>query len=121
MYTLPQFNLTVNIWRAGVVPPTGPPASSPKGNLAWGRRVAVPSTGGTSSIGIPLMTMTLLLPPHTDVRGDPFGINADVIECPAGTGRYYICRFVDDLGKGFANEHRGAVLTQVLPWPTPIP
>lgn len=121
MFTLPTFNLTVNIWRHAAVPPPGLPAVVSQGNLAWGRRTAVPSTGGTGSLGVPLMTMTLLLPPLTDVRGDPTAAAADVVECPAGSGRYYLVYFVDDLGKGFLNEHRGAILGQVLPWPAPIP
>lgn len=121
MFVLPQFNLTVNIWRSTSNPATAPPDVISPGNLAWGRRVNVPSTGGTGALGVPLMTMVLLLPALTDIRGDPGTTNADQVEAPAGSGRMYRVYFVDDLGKGFANEHRGAVLGHVLPFIVPTP
>ena len=31
---------------------------------------------------------------------------ADVLEIPQGSTRFYMVRYVDDIGKGFANEHR---------------
>lgn len=121
MFILPQFNLAVHIWRHAHDPAVDPPDVVTVGNLAWGRRVNVPSTGGTGALGVPLMTLTLLLPPLTDVRGDSTGAAADWVEAPAGTGRVYLCYFVDDLGKGFANEHRGAVLGHGPTWPVPTP
>jgi hypothetical protein len=117
-YTLPTFNLTVNIF---TFPGITTLRLSPAANLAWGRRVNVASTGGTTIVGDPLMTMTLLLPPRTDVRGPLNAPGPDTIEAPAGSKRYYTVFFVDDIGKGFDNEHRAAVLQQLLPWPTPIP
>jgi hypothetical protein len=117
-YTLPNFNLTVNVF---TFPGTTVLRLSTQGNLAWGRRVNVASTGGTTIVGDPLMTMTVLLPPLTDVRGPLNAPGPDTLEIPAGSGRYYSVFFVDDIGKGFANEHRAAVLQQLIPWPTPIP
>jgi hypothetical protein len=119
-FNLPQFNLHCNVWHAPAIPPVGAPDLDTLGNLAWGRRVNVTSTGGTSFLGTPLLCMTLLLPKLTDVRGDPAG-GADVVEVPAGSGRFYRIVFVDDIGKGFANEHRAAVLQQHLPMPVPMP
>lgn len=121
MFTVPTFNLDVNIWRTPAVPPVGPPDVIVRGNLAWGRRVNVPSTGGTGVVGVPLMTMTLLLPLLTDIRGDATGAAADLVEVPASSGRLYTVAFCDDIGKGFANEHRAAVLVQVQPFITPTP
>jgi hypothetical protein len=121
MFELPKMPLDVEIWHSGSDPATDPPDVETVGNLAWGKRTAVPSTGGTSDIGIPLFTMTLLLPKLTDIRGDPFGNNSDTVGVPSGSGRLYLVAFVDDLGKGFDNEHRGAILQQILPWPVPIP
>jgi len=120
-FTIPQFPLTVNIWHDGpVFFPVGPPDLIVMGNLAWGRRVAVPSTGGTGSLGVPLFTMTLLVPKLTDIRGRLSTVaGADVVEVPAGSGRYYEVIYVDDLGKGFANEHRGALLLMRV-CPTPL-
>jgi hypothetical protein len=55
------------------------------------------------------------------VQGIP---NFDLVEVPAGTGRFYRVQWVDDLGKGFDNEHRFALLLQTntfSPWPIPMP
>lgn len=122
MFVIPQFPLSCNIWRTPVNPPVGPPAVVSICNLAWGRRTAVPSTGGTYTLGVVLMTMTLLLPAGTDIRGDPDqAMAADLVEVPGGTARYYWVAFVDDIGKGFANEHRAAILVQSPPFPVPTP
>jgi hypothetical protein len=69
--------------------------------------------------------MDLLVPAGTDVRDKFNSSGADAIECPTGSGRFYLAVYVDDMGKGFANEHRGVVLQKVGNalgfWPTPIP
>jgi hypothetical protein len=118
-YKIPTFILAVNIWRAatGTV---NPPDVTALGNLAWGRRV-------TAAVGIPedldpdTMISTLLLPKGTDVRDSYSPGGADVIECPAGSHRYYGVKQVDDVGKGFANEFRIAIVYKLAPWPAPIP
>lgn len=115
-YKLPTFNLVCNVYTGG---DTTDLRISPQCNLAWGQRVNVASTGGTDIIGVPLVTMTLLLPPLTDVRGPLSSTDADTVECPAGSNRMYTVSFVDDIGKGFPNEHRAAVLQQ-LSQPTPL-
>lgn len=120
-YVLPTFNITCGIWQAPAVPPVGPEDIRLKCNLAWGKRVAVPSTGGTGTLGVVLMTMTLLMPPLTNIWGDPDLVACCVVEAPIGTGRVYRVAYVDDIGKGFANEHRAAILVAALPWPHPTP
>jgi hypothetical protein len=65
--------------------------------------------------------MYMLLPKLTDVRGSLNVAGADTIECPAGSGKYYQCKYVDDRGKGFANEHRVVIMAGAGFWPTPIP
>lgn len=120
-YTLPTFNLAVNIWRPGA-PPPAPPALVTIGNLAHSRRehgeLLVPPAPGY----IHAFNMWLLLPALTDVR-DPFanGGAGDLVECPAGSGRMYAVLAVDDAAKGFANEHRVAVLLKLNGWPVPNP
>jgi hypothetical protein len=67
--------------------------------------------------------MFLLLPPGTDIRSGVLG-TADDVEVPAGSGRFYEVEFVDDVGKGFANEYRVALLIQTTAWgawPLPYP
>jgi hypothetical protein len=123
-FILPAFNLSVNIWRSSAgQPPVGAPDVVTIGNLAMGRRVQVGSIGGTTSLGVPFYGMSLLVPALTDVRADPYFTSADTVEVPAGSGRWYYVVFVDDIGKGFANEHRAAQLVQYLrpTWPVPTP
>jgi len=118
-YVLPQFNLTVNIWRGGAAY-TDPPDVVTVGNLALGRRVAgsklqdgstSPSDGG----------MWLLLPKDTDIRDSKAASGEDMVEVPAGSGRLYTSKWVDDIGKGFSNEHRFSVIFGLPPWGVPFP
>lgn len=122
-YVLPTFNLTCGIWDPPYPPPiVRPPDREYQCNLAWGRRTAVPSTGGTTALGVVLMTMTLLLPKLANVVGDPnLSGSCSAVEVPLGSKRFYRVAFTDDIGKGFANEHRAAILVQWLPWAPPIP
>lgn len=119
-FSLPTFNLTCNIWRFGTGPPAPPAVVSPC-NLAWGKRVNVAATGGTTFTGILVAAMSLLLPPLTDVRGNTDALDQDIVECPAGSGRFYIAVLVDDIGKGFPNEHRCALLVWQQPVHYPLP
>jgi len=120
-FVLPTFNISVNIQDGGIVPPLGPPRLTLNGQLRAphaNNALIIPAAGATS-------TMVLLLPPGTDIR-DPWSLpinNSDWVEAPAGTGRWYRVAFVDDIGRGFPNEHRFAILQKVfgVPWPTPIP
>lgn len=111
-FTVPNFNLPVIIY-------TGPWLTKVArvvtvGNLAFGRRVQqiwenfadpLPSAG--------TFNPTLLLPALTDVRSGIQVGGADVIEVPAGSSRWYGVAAVDDVGKGFPNEHRAASLLQI--------
>lgn len=128
-YTLPEFNLSCNIFR--YVAPPGPlvvVASSPDCNLQFARRPALPFPQFADNEIIP-MSMWLLLPPLTDIRGPQCypAINttiADLVEVPAGSGRFYLVFGVDDVGKGFGNEFRCAGIGQTSAygvWPAPIP
>lgn len=128
MFSLPTFNLSCNVWHGQTFTPFATPVGPPdvadlECNLAFGKRVQVlqsfvPAAGQQQTI------MELLLPPLSDVRSpvtDSVGGTTDAVECPAGSGRYYLVLGVDDAGKGFANEHRIAVLLAWGPWPSPIP
>lgn len=119
-FTLPNFNLPVNIWRSGAIPPN-PPAVVTMGNLSPGKRVMVQWWDWDVSGPGPVLFMVLLLPKQTDVRGwnDPVG--EDLLEVPAGSARYYGAQMVDDIGKGFSNEHRFVVMEQASIWPQPVP
>jgi hypothetical protein len=114
--------LTCNIFTGGVF--TTPARVVSLCNLAWGRRVGSVLTAA-GSLTQPASNLTLLLPAFTDIRDSLCSTGYDGVEVPAGSGRVYNVFLVDDLGKGFPNEHRGALLLKtvngVLPWPTPIP
>jgi hypothetical protein len=115
----PTFNLSVNIWRNGN-PNYASPDVTVGANLAYGRRIAPP---GSVNEGV----MILLLPALTDIRGYWDGVDSDYVEAPAGSHRFYLVSNVDDAGKGFPNEHRCAVITQIpdgifgFPFPVPLP
>lgn len=120
-YVLPTFNLSVNIWwweqYLGLVPPGNPPDVITVCNLALGRRIG-------SNDQPHLSSMWLLLPALTDIRCvDLTGTATQpgLVEVPAGSGRYYDVDYVDDIGKGFANEHRFALIHMVLPVVVPMP
>lgn len=112
-YRLPTFNVRAYVWRGPqTIPPVGSPALYPFGNLTPGRRVTLLTPSGTP-------VMYLLLPMGTDIRSDVMGGSADVVEVPAGTGRYYDVLWVDNVATGFSNEHVLAVLAQKPTWSPP--
>jgi len=133
-FTLPAFNLLCKIYtgpydtrvlRLGAVPC----------NLAMGRRI-IWGFHDPTNMGYGAASASLLLPALTDIR-DPVaqgvpGSTADLVEVPAGSGRWYTVDSVDDIGKGFSNEHRFAWLAKLnsnsgrpnttgLYWPIPMP
>lgn len=127
-YRVPTFNLQCNVkTNAGTlvvpVPPVFPYRLTDQAcALVWGKRVNVASTGGTTAQGVPLQTISLLLPALTDIRGPASASGEDCVECPSGSGRWYCVYAMDDIGKGWPNEHRCAVLLPILlTWPDPAP
>lgn len=131
-FTLPEFNLTCDIYSGPYL--TKAFRISVDGNLAFGRRVNwVPHDIGAIVEDLAVSwEMFLLLPPLTDVRSTISSGQGDVIEAPAGSGRWYGVAAVEDIGKGFDNEHRVAALYQIseyrnavayagLFWPVPMP
>jgi hypothetical protein len=126
-YKVPTFNITCNIWdHYGAITPLPPPSPARLTNvpcqLTWGHRVQVSSTGGTSTPGILTMSMSLLLAKLTDVRGPQSYAGGDLVEVPAGTGRWYQVVAVDDVGRGFTNEYRCALIFALAgSWAAPYP
>lgn len=121
-FVLPTFNTTCNIWHLSIN------VAAPPDEVDIPCQLRAPSA---SYIGLlqpsasQVVCMCILLPPLTDIRDLNIGggTSTDTVEVPAGTGRYYRVSNVDDIAKGFPNEHRFAILFKVLalPWPTPIP
>lgn len=130
-FTLPAFNLTVDIYSGPWL--TRSLRVSVMGNFASGRRGRVlpefdqVATNAFNGPGY------LLIPAGTDIRDlNCNQADNDIVEIPSGSGRWYGVAFVDDIGKGFSNEHRLAVVLKIsqhidavkyagLFWPSPIP
>lgn len=121
-FVLPTFPITCNVYNKGsfgVTPPriANVPCQLRAPAAAYGAVIVVVA-GQT-------IAMTLLVGAGVDIR-DRFNtpINSeDWVECPSGSGRVYVVAIVDDIAKGFPNEHRYAILQKVtgIPWPTPTP
>lgn len=113
-YRQPTMPFNCNVWTNGVAT-SAPPRLTVPCNLTPGRRqhqayLAV----AASTFAMPVMY--LLLPAYTDIRAENSVGGADTVEVPAGSGRFYSVTWVDDIGKGFSNEHRFACLVQDSPW-----
>lgn len=130
-FQIPTFNLSVNIF-------SGPFNShvlrlTVMGNLSLGRRVQQQATDFVFPQPMaPGLQMDLLLPAGTDIRDSFQGFPNDLFEVPAGSGRWYGLLGFDDVGKGFPNEYRLAVIAKIgnvvdgvayagLFWPSPVP
>jgi len=130
----PVFNIFCNIWRAvdfraGAAPVGMPALGMVPCNLQFGRKEGLESDR---------MAMWLLLEPGTDIR-DPWGVanrqegQADAVEVPAGSGRFYTVVYVDDVASGFPTQYRTALIVKggifgnktgyvdPVPWPNPSP
>lgn len=132
-FSVPTFDLVCDIysgpWLSKSLRLPGHPC-----NLACGKRVQQqfldsPFIGGS---GAASLVMGLLLPALTDLHDEYQGFPPDVIECPAGSGRWYQLQAFDDVGKGFPNEYRLGLVVKIgqtvdpvqfvgLFWPTPVP
>ncbi len=130
-FSPPTFNLIADVYN-------GPWNSkslrmSIPANLAFGRRVQVLAETDFAPQTIPTSFAPLLLCPKlTDLRDQSQGFPPDIIECPSGTGRWYVLFAWEDVGKGFSNEYRAAQIIKIsnavdpaaypgLFWPTPAP
>ena len=121
-YILPSFNLQCNIYSYVVGPVVTPRIALQVCQL----RAPSPNYSGiVQPSAAQFSAMLIMLPPGTDIRGINDGTfnNPDRVEVPAGSGRVYQVQYVDDIGKGFANEHRFATLAKIplYIWPVPIP
>jgi hypothetical protein len=127
-FTLPNFNLTANIWRNGINV-LNPPAVITPCYLSLGRRVlsgpdSTTFSNPTGGVGIDMLYRNMGVPALTDVRPAWTTGGPDTVEVPAGSGVYYKAQDVADMAKGHANEYRFCwlVWNQFLPAaPLPLP
>lgn len=124
-YSLPTFNLMADVYTNGTAP-AGPPRVTLPCNLQCGRRRQLGLSTGDFDVSSNSPPMFLLVPALSDIRDNKCASSFDVVECPPASGRWYRVLWVDDVGKGFPNEFRLAVIEKygVSPtflWPQPIP
>jgi len=128
-YTLPQFNLTANVWsgelsafttRWSFLPPVRARDFQTPCQLYIQQRVtgssyAIPFREGSNVTAQVLVRIDLRVPAGTSIRY-PLPNNADgsstfdLVEVPAGSGKFYFVVFVTPVHQGFANEYLLAVL-----------
>lgn len=132
-FRLPVFPLTCRIWHdySPASSTYGSPDTGSVCNLSPGKRVLTSIALRQINTPVYQMPMEILFPPLTDVRGLTDVQGADLIEVPKDSHRFYFVDYVDDIGKGFANEHRFALvqmynieidfLDASFPFPVPLP
>lgn len=127
LYLPPQFNLLANIYTLTF-----------NGAVSTLRLTDVPcqiynpwrqQTGGvvptktTNEFVDAFAAIILRFPVGTDVRTkwQPGSGEPDEVECPAGSGVFYLVSDVADVAKGFPNEYRAALASVWKPTPVPLP
>jgi len=116
-FTVPTFNISADVWHLPNAPPAAPDDTLQCQLRAAGKQ----STGQDSGLqGWPFL-WALLVPAASDLRDSFNSAGADTVECPPGSGRFYLVEFVDDVARGFSNEYRIAFIRKSGTWPTPIP
>jgi hypothetical protein len=118
-FIVPAMPLLANGW-LNYSPSTShyhtPDATGVPCNLSPGKRVFSSlslyqtKVDAYSCYGFP---MELLLPKLQAIGVFSDTISNGLVEVPAGSGRLYFVVYVDDVGKGFANEHRFAIIYRV--------
>lgn len=131
-FALPVFNLSCGIWTNTNHVPSVPPRVVVLGNLATGRVARVSDWvpyRGASSLRPLSMQSCILFPKLTDVRDGACHGGPDLVECPQGSGRWYWVTYMEDVAKGFDNEHRMVLVQKMFfydtfrpyLWPVPVP
>lgn len=118
-YRVPTFNLTCNISAPPFANNPAIPAmpyrlSGVACQLTHGRRVNVRLLSSPLNFKYMGQGMSLLVAKGTDIRGPQDTTSLDMVEVPAGSGRWYFVDGVDDVGKGFTNEYREASITALF-------
>ena len=108
-FTVPEFPLLCNVFNGPWLTKSLRTSNVPC-NLGLGKRTLF--FAGDYIPGGSQVTSQLLLPPLTDVRSQLLAANEDVLEIPQGSSRWYLVAGVEDIGKGFPNEHRVAMVVQ---------
>lgn len=116
---VPVFPLLMNIWHGvgGITPQVGPPTIP---NVPCQHVLGELDFAGVV-IGGALLNSWIKTAKNVDVHWARGMGGADVIECPAGSGLWYVVNYVANMARGFSNEHRVIVVTPGPTYPIPIP
>jgi hypothetical protein len=134
MFNTPDFNLTAAVYRMTVPYDFATKVFSadlPCQLRGFGQHPKDVTILLVSSVAI-WGEIYVLFPQGSDVRDISCGSGSDLLEVPAGSGRWYLVVYVDDVAKGFTNEYRSASVIKIFgddgasfrhfpPWPAPIP
>jgi len=134
-FSIPDFNLSAELFT--MVVPMNFLTKVSRGLIdcqlrAYGPELRAGFSGQINEFTVCYGGLAVLCPAGTDIRDSKCNGACDLIELPAGSGRFYLVLFVDDVAKGFPNEYRIGYLiccgpddfAQILNmpyWPTPIP
>lgn len=121
-YNPPSFNLTADIYDLADWPSGSPRLTSI--SCQWrgvGKAASIYNAVSVTSFSVPT---EILFPAGTDVRSlfESATSSYDIIKLYMG-GSFRPFRVLDvyDIGKGFTNEYRVAVVVKLAPWTPPIP
>jgi len=114
-YTVPDFNLLMDVWNAGKIPAADLPDSEnvPVQFYLYSR----------GSFDIQPCELELYTPPiwlRLPVAENAVWIAGQVFECPAESGRYYRARFKEIMHQGFPNQYLVTVVVQCNEFGIPL-
>lgn len=100
VFTLPDFNLAGNWWPSPTVPPALPAGTFPC-QVYVVSRTFLDVTPGSPGLWVPPIILRF---PLANLM-----LAGDLVEVPAGSGRFLDIRWTDRIHRGFPNEYRVAV------------
>jgi len=106
-YTVPEFNLTCDVWSDGHLPSEGDPDYTGVAcQFYWYSRGPFPVDPCNLELYCPPLWVRMPI-----AAGVPWQ-HGQVFECPSGSGLYYRARFKDVMHRGFINEYLVAIVVQ---------
>jgi hypothetical protein len=130
-FTLPTFNVSVNVWDGALDPTVDPPDLTLLANVSLGRRIMLFADANCwfnpeNGVALNMFIRIMMVPAGTNIKGRWWNFTAgnsqsDWVEVPAGTGAFYKVLDVADMAKGFANEHRVVAFLPYWDKPLPVP
>jgi len=106
-YTVPQFNLLMDVWFSGHVPSVDLPDAE---NVPVQFYLYSRGTFDVQPCELELYTPPIWLRLPTSETAN--FVSGQVFECPAESGRYYRARFKERMHQGFPNEYLIVVVVQ---------